>query len=228
MKLHLKGVLCALLAFGAVSYATEPATPALTTPQSTPYFDMNRVSVSYAYMRDLGHGLNVDDLMGGTLTLGQSFGETETSFHTWYAQTGFLRGKEPFKSWSQNGGSKFSQSIIPIVLGYTYNYKFTESLSAYAGLQAGFYYSKAHQYGDCVHGSEWYAKTAVNTSSFTPTVGLELGVAYKITKRISWDLGANFNNTFGVSKHGVDPHDTTYSKENAVTATIHTGIIITF
>ena len=170
-------------------------------------------------------------LMGGTLTLGQSFGETETSFHTWYAQTGFLRGKEPLKYWDADSGVRYSQDIIPIVLGYTYNYKFSEGLSAYAGIQAGFYYSKGHKYEKHRQESYWYdyeAKTSINNNSFTPTVGLELGVTYKFSKRISWDLGANFNNTFAIAKHETEQFTATSKDTNAVTATIHTGIIITF
>lgn len=240
----MKGALFALMALGAATHAADTASPALTmpqTPQEKFYFDMNLFSVSFAWMKDVNNGLTVDDLMGGTLSLGQSFGETDRYYHTWYARTGYLFGRDSFLTNTYKstrpqiypGKYSYEQSIIPVTLGYSFHYKWTDHLSTYVGAQAGFYYSKTYKKVGANYryylNQDQLTPLSVKRShtKFTPTIGLELGVVYKFTKRISWDTGVNFNTTFNLIKEGgtIQP---IYTKEDAFTATVHTGILITF
>jgi len=245
MKPYIKGTLCALLSCCAAS-AADTAAPALTTPQppmEKPYFDMNLVNVSFAYMKDVNNGLSVDDLAGGTLSLGQSFGETSRYYHTWYARIGYLFGRDSFLTNVYKGDiprtfpGKYSyeQSIIPITLGYTFHYKWTDRLSTYVGAQAGFHYSKSYKkvgasgFRTIVDAGMEYTSPSRKDghTSLSPTLGLELGIVYKFNKRISWDTGVNFNTTFNLVKEG-RTFEPTYTKEDSFNATFHTGILFTF
>lgn len=223
MKQHIKGIICAMVAFGAAAHAAGTVDSAQILPQQTPekpYFDMNLLTVSYAWMMDINSGLTINNVMGGTITAGQSFGETSQSYHTWYAQTGYLFGKGS-EEMDTYYGARLEQSIIPVLMGYTYHYKLTEQLSAYAGAQAGFYYSKTHK-------SVENNFIRVTHTKFAPTVGVEVGATYKLSKRVSWDIGVQLNNTFSLDKETDDHFDIGTTSKNAVTTTIHTGILFTF
>lgn len=232
MKAYINKALCAAMALGAASYAVDTPASAPAAPQ-TPYFDMNRVSVSYAWMTGLSDGLTVDNLMGGTLSLGQSFGETEQYYHTWYAQTGYLYGRDSFVTSYQytNGdksGYRFEQSIVPITLGYTFHYKCSDQLSAYVGAQAGAYYSKTKKTSGDIAKDKWISIKKDSHTKFAPTLGVEVGAAYKISKRLTWDLGVNFNTTFSLYKEHECVGYSDVIKKDVVTATLHTGIVFTF
>lgn len=241
MKPYIKGTLCALLSCCAASAAAS----ALTMPQQPEeklYFDMNLVNVSFAYMKDVNNGLSVDDLAGGTLSLGQSFGETDRYYHTWYARIGYLFGRDSFLTnvtkTSQPqilpGKYSYEQSIIPVTVGYTFHYKWTDQLSTYVGAQTGFHYSKSYKkvganYHYYLNDEDKLEPLTVkdNHNSFSPTLGLELGAVYKFNKRLSWDIGVNFNTTFNLIKEG-GTIQFVHTKEDAFSATFHTGILLTF
>lgn len=238
MKLYKNGTLCALLALSATAYAVDSATPAPAMPQEPmekPYFDMNLFSVSYAWMKDINNGLSVDNLYGGTLMLGQSFGENSQYYHTWYAKTGYLFGKgssiTTLNTPTAYAASRCEQSIIPVTIGYTFNYKWLDQMSTYVGAQAGFHYSKTHKKAASIDTSDssWSEEARQRThTKFAPTLGLEVGATYKFNKRISWDLGVNFNTTLSINKEKTDPGSAEISTKTAFTTTFHTGILITF
>ena len=242
MKPYIKGALCALLSCCAAN-AADTAAPAPTMPQQPEeklYFDMNLVNVSFAYMKDVNNGLSVDDLAGGTLSLGQSFGETSRYYHTWYARTGYLFGKDPYTITEKHeypagggyvDGYRCEQSIIPVIWGYNFHYKWTDHLSSYIGAQLGFHYSRTYKTSNSSmkspesNGDVW-SKT--RHTKFAPTFGLEAGASYKFNKRASWNIGINFNTTKDLYKEKQVSVDAEVSKKTAFSATIHTGILITF
>lgn len=221
----MKGTLCALLALCSAASAVEAtsAQPSPQAPQEIPYFDMNIFSISYAWMKDCNNGLSVDELMGATLTLGQTFGETGDSYHSWYGRTGYLFGRESYPTYYASDSVRCEQSIIPVILGYTYHYKCTEELSTYVGAHAGFHYSKTHK-----KSSETFIRRIRSHTKFAPTVGLDFGATYKINKRISWNIGVNIDTSFSLYKEHNCVGFADISRENALTTTLHTGILVTF
>lgn len=242
----MKRVLCALLALGFAAQADDAEAPALTLPSEpevTPYFDMNILDVSFAWMKDVNNILSVNNLMGATLTAGQSFGETESYYHTWYGQTGYLCGREAISTDTYQkygkpeiypGRYSFAQTIIPVILGYTFHYKWTENFSTYIGAQAGFYYSQTQKKVEALHnyylnynGEMTPFLSKNGHTQFSPTIGIEAGFVYKINKRISWMAGVSLNNTFNLLKEQVCV-DRIYVKKSAITATFRTGIRFTF
>ena len=240
----MKRILCALLALGFAAQADDAEAPALTLPSEpevTPYFDMDLLSISGAWMKGVNSALSVDDLLGTMLSAGQSFGETEDYYHTWFARTGYLFGKRTHLTDEYNsnkpqiypGSYRYEQNIIPVEVGYTFHYKWTEQFSTYIGAHAGFHYSSTMKKVKIKYEnyySQGYDTPLISKrghTQFSPTIGAELGFVFKFNKRFSWFVSASLNNSFDIVKEDATIQSN-ITKGDAIIATFHTGLLITF
>lgn len=216
---------------GILSVLSTTGTAIAQTPVSTPpaeseqiYFDMNRFSVEFGYMFDINNGLSVDNLLGGTFSVGYSFRETPSCYHSVHFTTGMFYGRQTDNFSYAN--ERYEQRLIPIMAGYTYHQKLTGELSIFAGIEGGFLYSNI-THRAFVNG----VVMEMSSTKIPVSFGVDLGVSYKFSKRITWDTGIKFQGALGINRdkswfatEGGLSSESTF----ASFATIHTGITLTF
>lgn len=218
-----------------------------TTPEEEPFVllrDYSSIEWTYGYMTDLGDGLAVDSLMGSSVNIGYTFKRTKSDSHSLSLGFGILYGtdKDSLLNFNPDLGSrgdineKYTQQIVPIQFAYKYNRHLTDSLTAYMGARVGFYISKTERktYRSTSAATEY---TKILQNSISPTCGLSLGVDYKLTKNLFWNLGAHLDFVASldrptrydeqVNSDGSFNYDTLDSSSN-VTATFQTGFTYHF
>lgn len=166
MKSHIIRKAFALLALAAAPALAD--TPAYEAPLTDDdQLSLACVDVDFAYMTDLDGNLTVDNLYGGTVTIGYTFNATKTSYHKLGFSVGVLYGEKSenssfpiytdaeIESFNVLYGTNyttndcrydihesFTQQIIPLVLEYSYHHAATSDLFVSAGVRAGVMISK--------------------------------------------------------------------------------------
>ncbi len=167
MKTHIFRKAFALMALAA-SPALADTAPAYEAPLTDDdQLSLACVDVDFAYMTDLDGNLTVDNLYGGTITLGYTFNATKTSYHKLGFSVGVLYGEKSEKSflpfyteaemnelnelygtnytttdYRYDIHERFTQQIIPLILEYSYHHAVTSDLFVSAGVRAGVMISK--------------------------------------------------------------------------------------
>lgn len=144
---------------------------------------------------------------------------------------------------------KFSQQIIPVILSYKYHRNLTDSFTTHIGARAGVYISKSTA-KTTITGEEYSSVTSPNSppnevstkihdygerthTSFSPTIGLEIGLEYRFAKNWAWHIGASIDASFEMNREVACENeyaafDAEVSKDTAVSATIRTGVSYQF
>ncbi len=238
MKTHMKTA-----AFGCLALAAMGASAAAEEEEF--FLDTNNISVEGGYMFDMGNGLSVDHLWGGNLGIGYSFAETSRSYQSLYMKLGLFAGSDKEETSFYNrgvmiggeippacpGSYKYSQRIIPLTLGYDYNYKLTPSVTIFAGVNAGVYFSKTERKGsglidDREERNHWYNLHKTN-SSFSPMLGINLGASYQVAPRWKCSVGINFQQVFEMGQENSSIFIEN-SKKSTVTGTVYVGMTYTY
>ena len=159
MKSHILSKAFALLALAAAP-ALADSSPMYEAPLTDDdQLSLACVDVDFAYMTDLDGNLTVDNLYGGTITIGYTFNATKTSYHKLGLSVGVLYGDEKNSTsicmgqdlvdfgysasdFRMDASEKFTQQIIPVVVEYSYHRAVTSDFSVSIGVRAGVNISK--------------------------------------------------------------------------------------
>lgn len=181
MKSHIIRKAFALLALAAAPALAD--TPAYEAPLTDDdQLSLACVDVDFAYMTDFDSNLTVDNLYGGTVTIGYTFNATKTSYHKLGFSVGVLYGEKSENSFflgltnedfaaiypdrAEAGYTaydlrtevheSFTQQIIPLILEYSYHHAATSDLFISAGVRAGVMISKTSVHRSYIQaGSLW-------------------------------------------------------------------------
>lgn len=242
MQTHNIVTACALMALSATcAFAQNPE------PSFTILRDQTNIEASFGYMTSLNDKLSVDSLMGGMIGISYTFDRTQHTSQNLSFGIGVFQGSESDSytvdmNWASRGviDEDISQTIIPVVLGYRYNYHFNEKFSVWGGARVGLLISKSEH--------EYYRETRPTSPSYNtigkykfadtdiaPTVGLNIGAEYQITEGFSWMVGVNFDFAPGVERYleyrkyaREDGFTSSVSSESIITSTIYTGFTYKF
>lgn len=234
MKTHMKTA-----AFGCLALAAMGASAAAEEEEFFP--DINNISVESGYMFDMGNGLSADHLWGGNLGIGYSFAETSKSYQSLYAKIGLFAGSDGEETSYYNkgvliggkrppaapGNYKYSQRIIPLTVGYEYNYKLTPSVNIFAGVNGGCYFSKTERKGVGLLAEDHWYLLHKTVSSVSPVLGINLGASYQVAPRWKCAVGINIQQVFGIAQENPSVFERN-SKKSTVTGTVYAGVTYTY
>ncbi len=221
MKTHTLSALCAAFAVVASgALATEaPLTMSTSTDDMLP--DYNNINVSYGLMFEVNDGLSVDVLNGGSLGIGYTFKNTTKSSHFAGASIGYFYGTATNTLYGAE--TKNTQQIFPVMLQYRFVYKTTENFHAYIGGQAGAYVSRTQFKSS--PSEHWFPEHDLKSqhTRVSPTVGIDLGFQYKVSKRFIWDTGVSLNLSASLTREPEEDGHRLGAQKTTISGVFHTG-----